>query len=176
MTRCWITPHMWSARGCWTKKFDNFAFTTVVLGRHVVFCSCVRKINPVSLKNQPKQNPTRGSDGFRSREESFDRVMPLWTRLSTSIHQVYSWITAESNSRALRIVLIQPFNFNIYNFTGVQASGVIIVFCDSAVSYGPKIIGPHSSGNFNDWLLKLKAGSKIWMVAMGIAFHSRVCI
>ena len=38
----------------------------------------------------------------------------------------------------------------IYNFTGVQASGVIIVYCDSAVSYGPKIIGPHSSGNFND--------------------------
>ena len=54
-----------------------------------------------------------------------------------------------------------------YNFTGVQASGVIIVYCDSAVLYGPKIIGPHSSGNFNDWLLKLKAGSKIWMVAMG---------
>ena len=38
----------------------------------------------------------------------------------------------------------------IYKFTGVQASGVIIVYCDSAVSYGPKIIGPHSSGNFND--------------------------
>ena len=35
------------------------------------------------------------------------------------------------------------------NFTGVQASGVIIVYCDSAVSYGPKIIGPHSSGKFN---------------------------
>ena len=27
----------------------------------------------------------------------------------------------------------------IYNFTGVQASGVIIVYCDSAVSYGPKL-------------------------------------
>ena len=38
------------------------------------------------------------------------------------------------------------------NCTGVQASGVIIAYCDSAVSYGPKIIGPHSSGNFNDCL------------------------
>ena len=28
---------------------------------------------------------------------------------------------------------------NIDNFTGVQASGVIIVYCDSAVSYGPKL-------------------------------------
>ena len=27
----------------------------------------------------------------------------------------------------------------IHNFTGVQASGVIIVYCDSAVSYGPKL-------------------------------------
>ena len=38
----------------------------------------------------------------------------------------------------------------LYNFTGVQASGVIIVYCDSAVSYGSKFIGPHSSGIFND--------------------------
>ena len=35
-----------------------------------------------------------------------------------------------------------------YNFTGVQATGVIIVYCDSAVSYDPKIIGPHSSSKF----------------------------
>ena len=27
----------------------------------------------------------------------------------------------------------------LYNFTGVQASGVVIVYCDSAVSYDPKL-------------------------------------
>ena len=26
-----------------------------------------------------------------------------------------------------------------YNFTGVQASGVIVIYCDIAVSYGPKL-------------------------------------
>ena len=37
---------MRSARGCWTEKFVNFAITTIVLGRHVVFphgSSCVRE-------------------------------------------------------------------------------------------------------------------------------------
>ena len=27
----------------------------------------------------------------------------------------------------------------VYNFTGVQASGVIVIYCDIAVSYGPKL-------------------------------------
>ena len=29
-------------------------------------------------------------------------------------------------------------------------------YCDSSVSYGLKIILPHSSSNFNDWPVKLK--------------------
>ena len=33
-----------------------------------------------------------------------------------------------------------------------------------------EIVGPHSSGNFNDWplKLKLKAGSKMWVVVIGV--------
>ena len=47
---------------------------------------------------------------------------------------------------------------------GVQASGVIndrlLPQCWS------EIVGPHSSGN--DWPLRLKAGSKIWVVVIGM--------
>ena len=46
--------------------------------------------------------------------------------------------------------------------TGVQASGVII----DRLLQQSEIVGPHSSGNFNDWPLKLKAGSKIWVVVI----------
>ena len=31
-----------------------------------------------------------------------------------------------------------------------------------------EIVGPHSSGNCNDWSLKLKASSKIWVVVIGM--------
>ena len=46
--------------------------------------------------------------------------------------------------------------------TGVQASGVIIDrLLRQRCFVWSEIVGPHSSGNFNDWPLKLKAGSKI---------------
>ena len=51
----------------------------------------------------------------------------------------------ETKSGDTKIYIYKHIYIYIYNFTGVQASGVIIVYCDSAVSYGPKIIGPHSS-------------------------------
>ena len=45
--------------------------------------------------------------------------------------------------------------------TGVQASGVIIDrLLRQCCFVWSEIVGPHSSGNFNDWPLKLKAGSK----------------
>ena len=49
--------------------------------------------------------------------------------------------------------------------TGVQASGVIIDrLLRQCCFVWSEIVGPHSSGNFNDWQLKLKAGSKIRVV------------
>ena len=49
----------------------------------------------------------------------------------------------------------------IYIITGVQASGVIIDrLLRQCCFVWSEIVGPHSSGNFNDWPLKLKAGSK----------------
>ena len=45
--------------------------------------------------------------------------------------------------------------------TGVQASGVIIDrLLRQCCFVWSEIVGPHSSGNFNDWQLKLKAGGK----------------
>ena len=53
--------------------------------------------------------------------------------------------------------------------TGVQASGVIIDrLLRQCCFVWSEIVGPHSSGNFNDWPLKLKAGSKIWLVVIGM--------
>ena len=53
--------------------------------------------------------------------------------------------------------------------TGVQASWVIIDrLLRQCCFVWSEIVGPHSSGNFNDWPLKLKAGSKIWVVVIGI--------
>ena len=52
---------------------------------------------------------------------------------------------------------------------GVQASGVIIDrLLRQCCFVWSEIVGPHSSGNFNDWPLKLKAGSKIWLVVIGM--------
>ena len=49
---------------------------------------------------------------------------------------------------------------DITNFTGVQASGLIIDHSLRQCCFvWSEIIGPHSSGNFNHWPLKLKAGS-----------------
>ena len=53
--------------------------------------------------------------------------------------------------------------------TGVQASGVIIDrLLRQCCFVWSEIVGPHSSGNFNDWTLKLNAGSKIWVVVIGM--------
>ena len=53
--------------------------------------------------------------------------------------------------------------------TGVQASGVIIDrLLWQCCFVWSKIVGPHLSGNFNDWPLKLKAGSKIWVDVIGM--------
>ena len=63
------------------------------------------------------------------------------------------WATTKQACRDESVVYLFLSSTNIYIYKTlqeVQASGVIIVYCDSAVSYGPKIIGPHSSGNFND--------------------------
>ena len=69
------------------------------------------------------------------------------------------WATTKQACRDESVVYLFLSSTNIYIYIyiyiyitlqEVQASGVIIVYCDSAVSYGPKIIGPHSSGNFND--------------------------
>ena len=42
----------------------------------------------------------------------------------------------ECISQSAQFILLKSID---YNFTGVQALGVIIVYCDSAVSYGPKL-------------------------------------
>ena len=53
--------------------------------------------------------------------------------------------------------------------TGVQVSWVIIDrLLRQCCFVWSEIVGPHSSGNFNDWPLKLKAGSKIWVVVIGM--------
>ena len=53
--------------------------------------------------------------------------------------------------------------------TGVQASGVIIDrLLWQCCFVWSKIVGPHLSGNFNDWPLKLKAGSEIWVDVIGM--------
>ena len=49
----------------------------------------------------------------------------------------------------------------VLTITGVQASEVIIDrLLRQCCFVWSEIVGPHSSGNFNDWPLKLKAGSK----------------
>ena len=52
----------------------------------------------------------------------------------------HSRLTPESTTKISKCThihtCIHPY---IDNFIGVQASGVIIVCCDSAVSYGPKL-------------------------------------
>ena len=53
--------------------------------------------------------------------------------------------------------------------TGVQALGVIIDRLLRQYCFvWSEIVGPHSSGNFNDLPLELKAGSKIWVVVIGM--------
>ena len=42
----------------------------------------------------------------------------------------------ECISQSAQFILLKSID---YNFTGVQALGAIIVYCDSAVSYGPKL-------------------------------------
>ena len=71
----------------------------------------------------------------------------------------------------LRILALYIY---IYNFTGVQALGVIIVYCDNAVSYGPKIIGPHTSGNFNDCKMAVKFEWLSWDFLFIQEFVSRL--
>ena len=49
----------------------------------------------------------------------------------------------------------------LFIITGVQASGVFIDrLLRQCCFLWSEIVGPHSSGNFNDWPLKLKAGCK----------------
>ena len=70
-----------------------------------------------------------------------------------------------------------PFNENyvcmyVLIITGVQASGEIIDrLLRQCCFVWSKIVGPHSSGNFNDWPLKLKAGSKMWVVVIRMLFN-----
>ena len=63
----------------------------------------------------------------------------------------------------LMFIFIYLYIYNIsLIITGVQASGVIIdCLLRQCCFVWSEIVGPHSSGNFNDWPLKLKAGSKI---------------
>ena len=57
----------------------------------------------------------------------------------------------------------------LFIITGVQASGVFIDrLLRQCCFLWSEIVGPHSSGNFNDWPLKFKAGSKIWVVVIGM--------
>ena len=53
----------------------------------------------------------------------------FWTRMSPEL----CW---------WEIAVVKDVNWKKYrykDFTGVQASGVIIFYCDNAVSYGPKL-------------------------------------
>ena len=47
-------------------------------------------------------------------------------------------------------IVFLVYTVYVYNFTGVQASGVIVIFLQHCCLVWSKIIGPHSSGNFND--------------------------
>ena len=67
------------------------------------------------------------------------------------------------------LVFLVYIQQDILIITGLQASGVIIDrLLQKCCFVWSEIVGPYSSGNFNDWPLKLKAGSKIWVVVTGI--------
>ena len=67
------------------------------------------------------------------------------------------------------IHLIDEHWVTINTFTGFQASGVIIDrLLRQCCFVWSEIIAPYSSSIFNEWPLKLKAGSKIWMVVVGM--------
>ena len=72
---------------------------------------------------------------------------------------IYTCILGRTYSVERSIHLIEEHWLLI--ITGVQASGVIIYrLLRQCCFVWSEIVGPHSSGNFNDWPLKLKAGSK----------------
>ena len=78
--------------------------------------------------------------------------------------------------RKIKKIEFGPWKYSTYSqlliITGVQASGVIIDrLLQQCCFVWSEIVGPHSSGNFNDWPIKLKAGSKIWVVVIGMRYQ-----
>ena len=84
------------------------------------------------------------------------------------------WLTQEftptsASLMVIFLVFLVYIQQDILIITGLQASGVIIDrLLQKCCFVWSEIVGPYSSGNFNDWPLKLKAGSKIWVVVIGI--------
>ena len=97
-------------------------------------------------------------DWLRTRRTSISRaVLEIEANAVIYIHIIHAYNVFR---RALNSFNWRALTIN--NHRGVQASGVIIDrLLRQCCFVWSEIVGPHSSGNFNDWPLKLKAGSKI---------------